>query len=98
MLISDDRWWPLQRVTNKQQAKPKKSLGRAHDEAPKLLTIARLILYQLTDFSLIVWGVYWMVMIKAACLSGSSLDDTAFGLRCSMPKRCNRAIRPERLS
>src|SRR5215472_7991935 len=36
--------------------------------------------------------------MNAACCSGSSLRDTVFGLRCSIPSRCNSATRPHRLS
>src|SRR5215468_11251269 len=36
--------------------------------------------------------------MKAACFSGSSLRDTVFGLRCSIPSRCNSATKPQRLS
>src|SRR3984885_8973119 len=33
-------------------------------------------------------------LMNPACFSGSNLRDTVFGLRCSMPRRCNSAIRP----
>jgi hypothetical protein len=32
-----------------------------------------------------------------ACFAGSSLCETALGWRCSMPRRCNRAISPDRV-
>src|SRR5580700_5761710 len=35
--------------------------------------------------------------MKAACFAGSSLRETAFGVRCSMPRRCSRAISPDRV-
>src|ERR1019366_953962 len=35
--------------------------------------------------------------MNAACFAGSSLREIAFGLRCSIPRRCNSAIRPDRV-
>jgi hypothetical protein len=39
----------------------------------------------------------FMRLDEAACFAGSSLRDTAFGVRCSMPRRCSRAISPNRV-
>src|SRR4029077_17456900 len=36
--------------------------------------------------------------MKAACFAGSSLREIVVGLRCSIPSRCNKAIRPDRPS
>ena len=39
----------------------------------------------------------WCALMKLACFTGSSLREIALGLRCSMPRRCNRAISPDRV-
>src|SRR5882757_8336313 len=36
--------------------------------------------------------------MNASCFARSSSREMALGLRCSMPRRCNSAIRPDRLS
>ena len=35
--------------------------------------------------------------MKAVCFAGSSLREMAFGLRCSMSRRCSSAISPDRV-
>ena len=39
----------------------------------------------------------WYALMKLACFAGSSLREIAVGLRCSMPRWCNRAISPDRV-
>jgi hypothetical protein len=46
----------------------------------------------------LVQQIFVFALMKAACFAGSSLREIAFGLRCSMPRRCNSAISPDRVS